>query len=53
MGIIHYAQLGHGGYASNGDHHGNITVLAGLATNGSVTNATSDIRFHRRRHGRQ
>ncbi|MDB4657936.1 hypothetical protein OAE56_04210, partial [Verrucomicrobiales bacterium] len=27
-GIIHYTQLGHGGYSSRGDHSGNITVIA-------------------------
>ena len=32
-GRIHWAQLGHGGYATGGDHYGNITVSA---QNGSV-----------------
>ncbi|MGD9635342.1 MAG: beta strand repeat-containing protein, partial [Pirellulales bacterium] len=27
-GILHYTQLGHGGYSATGDHHGNITVTA-------------------------
>ncbi|MCB1078729.1 MAG: hypothetical protein KDM64_12955, partial [Verrucomicrobiae bacterium] len=28
FGIIHYSQLGHGGYSAVGDHSGNITVTA-------------------------
>jgi len=32
-GRIHWAQLGHGGYSSGGDHYGDITVIA---ENGSV-----------------
>ncbi|MCB1207597.1 MAG: hypothetical protein KDN18_25320, partial [Verrucomicrobiae bacterium] len=28
----HYAQLGHGGQSSNGNHHGSITVQAGIAS---------------------
>ncbi|MCB1204662.1 MAG: filamentous hemagglutinin N-terminal domain-containing protein [Verrucomicrobiae bacterium] len=32
-GRFHFAQLGHGGYATGGDHYGNITVSA---ENGSV-----------------
>ncbi len=30
-GRFHYALLGHGGYAANGDHNGNIFVSAGIA----------------------
>lgn len=33
-GMRHYAQIGHGGYATGGNHHGNITVTAG---DGAVT----------------
>lgn len=33
-GVRHYAQIGHGGFASGGNHHGNITVTAG---DGAVT----------------
>jgi hypothetical protein len=33
-GQRHFAQIGHGGYATGGNHHGNITVVAG---DGAVT----------------
>jgi filamentous hemagglutinin family protein len=45
LGKFHYAQLGHGGYESQGEHRGNITVRAGVNGAGAVTNGSSDIRF--------
>ncbi|MDF1739305.1 MAG: filamentous hemagglutinin N-terminal domain-containing protein [Verrucomicrobiales bacterium] len=36
-----YAQIGHGGYTTNGDHSGNIAVEA-LGTNGSITFAAGN-----------
>ncbi|MCB1088788.1 MAG: hypothetical protein KDM63_17260, partial [Verrucomicrobiae bacterium] len=42
-GTYHWAQLGHCGYHTFGDHHGNITVRAGMASDGTVTNANADV----------
>lgn len=35
-GNYHYAQLGHGGISSHGNHYGNITVQAGIAADRTV-----------------
>lgn len=44
-GRLHYAQLGHGGYSSEGNHYGNIDVRAGVAADGTLLNAASEVRF--------
>src|SRR5690606_18593228 len=44
-GRFHYAMLGNGGYATYGDHHGNITVRAGIDADGTVNNANADVYF--------
>lgn len=44
-GRFHYAQLGHGGYSTYGDHHGNITVRAGIEADGTVNNLNADVYF--------
>ncbi len=46
-GSRHYVQLGHGGITAQGDHHGNITVKAGISEAGvrSTIKPESDILF--------
>ncbi len=45
FGKFHFAQLGHGGYASDGDHSGSITIRAGVDGTGTILDANSDISF--------
>ncbi|MCB1090125.1 MAG: hypothetical protein KDL87_01245, partial [Verrucomicrobiae bacterium] len=44
-GTYSWTQLGHGGYHASGDHHGNITVLAGVQADKTVTNSNADVYF--------
>ncbi|MBP6600630.1 MAG: filamentous hemagglutinin N-terminal domain-containing protein, partial [Verrucomicrobiales bacterium] len=45
-GNNHYAQLGHGGISSHGNHYGNITVQAGIASDLTLgSKADGDVLF--------
>ncbi|HRQ87391.1 MAG TPA: hypothetical protein PLA50_01245 [Bacteroidia bacterium] len=44
-GTFHYAQIGHGGYSSYGNHYGDITVRAGMQPDYTVTNANARVYF--------
>ena len=46
FGTNHYAQLGHGGASSHGNHYGNITVQAGIASDLTLgSKADGDVLF--------
>ena len=44
-GQYSFSQLGHGGYQASGDHHGNITVRAGIGADRTINNADADVLF--------